>query len=107
VDGLLLFCLLMVYFPWRRRDGEVMALLMVTYPVTRFLIEGLRQDEGAFFAGLTVSQLVSVGLFLGGIGVWFYLSGLPKGRFADRSVDPSRPGRAVTLGRLPDDLPAT
>jgi phosphatidylglycerol---prolipoprotein diacylglyceryl transferase len=88
IDGLLLFALLMAYFPRRKRDGEVMALLMVTYPVTRFLIEGLRQDEGAYYAGLTVSQLVSVGLFLGGIGLWVYLSRQPKKRFADRGEAP-------------------
>src|SRR5262249_16321097 len=35
IDGLILFALLWAYYPLRRRDGEVMALLMVTYPVTR------------------------------------------------------------------------
>ena len=86
VDGLLIFGLLSAYFPRRKRDGEVMALLMVTYPVTRFLIERLRQDEGAYFAGLTVSQLVSVGLFVCGLAVWAYLRRLPEGRFADGSA---------------------
>ena len=33
---------------------------MVTYPVTRFLIEYLRNDEGVFFAGMTISQNISV-----------------------------------------------
>ena len=42
IDGFVLTALLLAYFPLRRRDGEVMALLMVTYPVTRFLIEWLR-----------------------------------------------------------------
>ena len=57
---LILLLLLSAYFPLRRRDGEVMGLLMVTYPITRFLIEYLRNDEGAFFAGLTISQNISV-----------------------------------------------
>ena len=51
VDALVLLLLLSAYYPLRRRDGEVMGLLMVTYPVTRFVIEYLRNDEGAFFAG--------------------------------------------------------
>ncbi len=46
IDGLVLLFLLSAYYPLRRRDGEVMALLMVTYPITRFLIEYLRNDEG-------------------------------------------------------------
>ena len=45
LDGLVLLLLLSAYYPLRRRDGEVMGLLMVTYPITRFLIEYLRNDE--------------------------------------------------------------
>ena len=37
--------------PGRRRDGEVMALLMVTYPVTRFVIEAIRGDEPTILRG--------------------------------------------------------
>ena len=33
---------------------------MVTYPITRFLIEYLRNDEGVFFAGITISQNISI-----------------------------------------------
>ena len=69
IDGLVLLLLLSAFFPFRRRDGEVAALLMVTYPITRFLIEFLRDDEGAFFAGLTISQNISRGLALGRPGV--------------------------------------
>ncbi len=43
-----------------------MALLMATYPITRFLIEGLWGDEGVFLAGLTMSQGMSVVVFGGG-----------------------------------------
>ncbi len=77
VDGLILAALLLTYTPLRRRDGEVMALLMVTYPLTRTLIEQLRGDEAAFFAGLTVSQNVSVLIFLAGLAFWLYLWRLP------------------------------
>ena len=40
---------------------------MVTYPITRFLVEYLRNDEGAFFAGMTISQNISVVLFAAGL----------------------------------------
>ena len=42
-----------------------MGLLMIAYPITRFLIEYLRNDEGAFIAGLTISQAISVFLLAG------------------------------------------
>ncbi len=83
IDGLTLLTLLLAYFPIRKRDGEVMALLMVTYPITRFLIERLRNDEGVWAAGMTISQLISVGVFVAGLIFWFALSRLPVGRYAD------------------------
>ena len=61
-----------------------MALLMVTYPVTRFLIEGLRDDDPAFALGLTLSQLISAGLFPCGLLAWWWISRQPLGRYADR-----------------------
>jgi phosphatidylglycerol:prolipoprotein diacylglycerol transferase len=73
IDALVLLFLLSAYDPLRRRDGEVMALLMVTYPVTRFLIEYLRNDESVFFAGLTISQNLSVLLWISGLLFWFSL----------------------------------
>ena len=60
VPGLILLGLLSAFYPLRRRDGEVMGLLMVSYPITRFLIERLRDDERVFFAGMTVSQNISI-----------------------------------------------
>jgi phosphatidylglycerol:prolipoprotein diacylglycerol transferase len=84
LDGLILLVLLTAYFPLRRRDGEVMALLMVTYPVTRILIEYLRNDEASFFGtGLTISQCISLLIFVGGLIFWARLSRLPRGRYAD------------------------
>jgi phosphatidylglycerol:prolipoprotein diacylglycerol transferase len=98
LDGLALLTLLTAYFPRRRRDGEVMALLMVTYPVSRYLIETLRADEPAVLGGLTMSQWISVSVFAAGLVVWGYLLRLPFGRYADQcagsSVDryPETPG---------------
>ncbi len=80
LDGLLLFFLLGAFYPVRRRDGEVFALLMVCYPISRFVIERLRDDESALYAGMTVSQLVSVGLLALGLAFWGYLRTRPPGR---------------------------
>jgi phosphatidylglycerol:prolipoprotein diacylglycerol transferase len=86
LDGFILLGLLSAYYPLRRRDGEVMALLMVTYPISRFLIEYLRNDEGVFFAGLTISQTISVGLMICGLLFWARLLTWPAERWADRAV---------------------
>ena len=83
LDGLILLGLLSAYYPLRRRDGEVMALLAVTYPITRFLIERLRNDEGAFFAGMTISQNISLALMVIGLAFWAWLSTQPRVRYAE------------------------
>ncbi len=88
IDGLILLGLLLAFYPLRRRDGQVMALLLVTYPVTRFLIERLRGDEPAFFAGMTVSQNVSIGLFAVGVAFWAFLQTRPARLYADTQVEP-------------------
>jgi phosphatidylglycerol---prolipoprotein diacylglyceryl transferase len=107
LDGVTLLVLLSAYFPHRRKDGQVMALLMVTYPVTRFLIESLRDDDPAFALGLTLSQLISAGLFPCGLLAWWWISRQPVGRYADRvealetEVVPSPKGRVTVRPSKP------
>jgi phosphatidylglycerol:prolipoprotein diacylglycerol transferase len=96
IGGLLLLGLLSAYYPHRRRDGEVMALLMVTYPVARFVFESYRGDEPVYLAGLTMSQGISVIVFLGGLALWYRLARLPRLRHAD--------GAGVVSDDLPDEL---
>jgi phosphatidylglycerol:prolipoprotein diacylglycerol transferase len=90
LDAVVLLILLTTFYPLRRRDGEVMGLLMITYPITRFLIEYLRNDEGVFFAGLTISQNISILLLLCGFAYWGWLSRFPRTRHADEAV-PNNP----------------
>ena len=59
---------------------------MVTYPITRFLIEFLRNDEGVFFAGLTISQNISVALFVAGLAYWAWLLRQPRGLYRDQPM---------------------
>jgi phosphatidylglycerol---prolipoprotein diacylglyceryl transferase len=82
LDGLILLVLLTAYYPLRRRDGEVMGLLMIAYPITRFLIEYLRNDEAALIAGLTISQAISVFLLLAAAVYWAWLGKQLAGRQA-------------------------
>jgi phosphatidylglycerol---prolipoprotein diacylglyceryl transferase len=88
IDGLVLLLLLSAYYPLRRRDGEVLGLLMVTYPITRFFVELLRNDEGVFFAGMTISQNISVALFGAGVVFWAWLFKQPKELYRDQQTEP-------------------
>ena len=54
--------------------GELLALLLTIYPVTRFLIEMIRDDEPAIWiTGMTISQNVSLLVLFGAAGLWAYL----------------------------------
>jgi phosphatidylglycerol:prolipoprotein diacylglycerol transferase len=75
--GFALMALLMWYYPRRRREGQVMVLLMVGYAVTRFALEYLRDDVPPLADGLTVSQNISVALLVAGIGLGVYVSRRP------------------------------
>lgn len=68
IDGLLLCFLTAAYFRVRTREGSVVTLALLTYPITRFLIERLRGDEmGQFGTSLTIAQWISLGMFATGI----------------------------------------
>ena len=73
--GALLICLLLLaYDPFRRRDGELWALMLTVYAVTRFLEEVIRTDEPPILGtGMTVSQNVSLLLLLAAMGLWYYV----------------------------------
>ena len=59
----------MAYDPFRRRDGELWALMLTVYAVTRFLEEIVRTDEAPILGtGMTISQNVSLLLLLAAIG---------------------------------------
>lgn len=64
--SLLLFFLLS-YYPYRRRDGELMVLLMFGYGVHRFLNEMLRTDTAKVAFDLTLSQNISLLVLASGV----------------------------------------
>lgn len=77
----LLAVLTWAYYPFRQKDGSVLLLGWMTYPVHRFLVEFLRGDElGQFGTSLTISQWVSLGLLVCGSIFAIWLSRQPKGR---------------------------
>ncbi len=79
LDGLFLYLLTAAYFPFRPRNGAVVALGALTYPISRFAIESLRADEvGQFNTVLTISQWISILIFACGIVFTLWLSRRPK-----------------------------
>ena len=61
------------YYRFRKGDGSVVALALMTYPISRIFLEVLRNDERSQFGtGLTISQIVSLGVFgLGAALAWW------------------------------------
>ncbi len=71
VNALLLSLVLWYFWTLKRRDGQVFALMLILYPIGRFLMEVVRQDEaGQLGTGLTISQLVSLGMLLVGFTMY-------------------------------------
>jgi len=87
---------LVLYLFWRRtqradlagaakilaKPGSVFALMFVFYGISRFSIEFLRDDNPFELAGLTISQLIGIGMILLGIVlavVFHFMKSEPQG----------------------------
>jgi phosphatidylglycerol:prolipoprotein diacylglycerol transferase len=80
IDAGLLGWLLWAQYPFRRRDGETIALLLMLHPISRFLLEVIRTDEpDVFETGMSISQNISILLLACGLALWWYLSKQPRG----------------------------
>lgn len=79
IDAFLLFLVLWFYYPFRRHDGEVVALMLGLHAISRFILELIRTDEvGALGTPFTISQLVGF-LFLAiAIGLFAFIERGPK-----------------------------
>lgn len=74
VDAALLCFLTWAYFPFRKRDGEVLAMLFFFNPLTRILLEIVRDDEpGRFGTLLTISQLLAVCMMVFAVLLFLYV----------------------------------
>jgi len=72
LNAALLALVTYAYYPYRVRTGQVFAVGMILYALTRFFIEFVRADElGQLGTGLTISQLLSLAIAAGGaLLVW-------------------------------------
>jgi phosphatidylglycerol:prolipoprotein diacylglycerol transferase len=89
INALILATVTATYFRYRHRDGAVLALGWLLYPISRFLIEFIRGDEmGQLGTSFTISQLVSAGLFVAGLVFLAWLSRRPRKVTPWRSPSP-------------------
>lgn len=90
MQAMLLAAVLSAVFYRRKRHGVVIGMLMLLYPIQRTILELIRADNPHDVAGLTVSQGVSVALFVGAIGYFVVLyKFMPeRSRFAVEEVAP-------------------
>ena len=71
--AIILFILLSLIWYKKKKDGLVLAGLMIGYPIARFCLEFFRGDNERIWLGLTVSQLISAVVFAAGLGFLYYL----------------------------------
>lgn len=70
IDAAILAGLLWFLWPFLQRDGMIIGLGLSLHAISRFLLEWIRTDEAPIFGTpLTISQWVSVLLFIGGIAL--------------------------------------
>jgi phosphatidylglycerol:prolipoprotein diacylglycerol transferase len=79
--ALLLFLFLLQYRKNQKRDGELFAMLFVLYPLGRFVIEFLRDDDRGTIFALSLPQVLSVFVALTAAG--FLVARRQEIRFAD------------------------
>ncbi|MFP4052319.1 MAG: prolipoprotein diacylglyceryl transferase family protein [Phycisphaerae bacterium] len=79
VNALLLMGILLAFYRLRRREGQVFALMLMLYPVTRFVLESVRADNPHDITRgvLTHNQVTSIILLSLGALMWIGLRFLP------------------------------
>ncbi len=78
INGFLLAGLLLAFYRYRTREGQVFALMLILYPITRFLLESVRHDDplNVLHGNWTHNQISSMFMIAGGLGLWWILSRL-------------------------------
>jgi phosphatidylglycerol:prolipoprotein diacylglycerol transferase len=79
LNGLFCFVVLWVARTRLKKEGLLTAAFLTLFGLNRFLIEFLRGDvRGAFFVGMSESQLASLIQALIGLGLFAYVKSAPK-----------------------------
>jgi phosphatidylglycerol:prolipoprotein diacylglycerol transferase len=79
IDAGLLAWVLWLAYPFRRRHGEIFAVLVTIHPITRILLEVIRSDEQGFLnSPLTISQWIGLGILAAAAALWIYIARQPR-----------------------------
>lgn len=62
-----IFLILIRLYKRRRHPGSLLALYMMLYAVARFIVEFSRADERLYFGPVSISQAISIGVFIAGL----------------------------------------
>ncbi len=75
VNAFVITGLLLCFSRLRRREGQVFALMLILYPITRFALEGIRGDNphNLLRLELTHNQYTSIGMMVVGLVLFFAL----------------------------------
>ena len=71
---LVIFILLRLLQEIKPKPGKVLAAYLIIASFERFMVEFIRNDSPRDFWGLTVFQLISAAIFIGGILLWCVIS---------------------------------
>lgn len=63
LSNVALFFILSAFFKYRKRNGEVLLLFGVIYPIIRYCMEALRGDNQLYFHLFTIAQIISIAMF--------------------------------------------
>ena len=79
INALLIAFLLSMFYRVRKREGQVFALLLVLYPITRFVLEAIRVDNehNLLAFEFTHNQITSMVMFTCGVLLLLWLRRLP------------------------------
>ena len=74
LNALLLMAVVLAFDRQRWPDGSTLALTLTLYPVTRFQLEVIRDDEaGAWGTHLTISQWISLFVLAAAVALWCFI----------------------------------
>jgi phosphatidylglycerol---prolipoprotein diacylglyceryl transferase len=100
IDAFLLCLFLLAWDPYRKREGELTALLLTLHPISRFLLEIIRVDESAVFGTtMSISQNISLGILAGAVVCWIVVLSRPKGLWKGQLTIPG-PGLGNRKGTV-------
>jgi prolipoprotein diacylglyceryltransferase len=79
INALLIAGILAGFYRLRRREGQVFVLMLILYPITRFVLESIRADNPHDITRgvLTHNQVTSIILLAAGLLAWWGLTKLP------------------------------